>query len=97
MVSELTVPEAHREVQMQLGTSGPELMPDRMSEYICQNICQIKHLGGWGSLKDSSWLVVWLEHQFYFPINLGNLIIPIDSYIFSEWWPNHQPGSFFDA
>ena len=35
-------------------------------------------------------LVGGLEHEFYFPINIGNLIIPIDSY-FSEGWPNHQP------
>ena len=36
------------------------------------------------------WLVVWLPF-FYFPIQLGIIIIPIDFHIFSEGWPNHQP------
>ena len=38
------------------------------------------------------YLVGGLEHQFYVPINIGCLIIPIDVFIFfSEGWPNHQP------
>ena len=36
-------------------------------------------------------LVGGLEHQFYFPINIGFLIIPMDGPYFSEGWPNHQP------
>ena len=37
-------------------------------------------------------LVGALEHQFYFPRNIGNFIIPIDEQkYFSEGWPNHQP------
>ena len=39
-------------------------------------------------------LVGGLEHQFYFPINIGNVIIPIDFHICSEGWPNHQPAIF---
>ena len=35
-------------------------------------------------------------HQFYFPINIGLLIIPIDSY-FSEGWHNHQPDIVWNA
>ena len=38
------------------------------------------------------WLVVWLTF-FYFPINIGNLIIPIDELIFfrTGWpWPTNQ-------
>ena len=35
----------------------------------------------------------WLPF-FIFPRNIGNLIIPIDSY-FSEGWPNHQPVILF--
>ena len=39
-------------------------------------------------------LVGGLEHQSYFPINIGNVIIPIDFHICSEGWPNHQPAIF---
>ena len=35
----------------------------------------------------------WLEHDFYFPIHIGNVIIPIDSY-FSEG-SKHQPDQDF--
>ena len=35
-------------------------------------------------------LVGGLVAIFYFPINIGLFIIPID-YYFSEGWPNHQP------
>ena len=35
-------------------------------------------------------------HEFYFPRNIGNLIIQIDSY-FSEGWPNHQPDFIGDV
>ena len=31
---------------------------------------------------------------FYFPRNIGFLIIPIDGPHFSEGWPNHQPVMF---
>ena len=38
------------------------------------------------------YMVGGLEHQFYFPIHIGLLIIPIDElHHFSEGWPNHQP------
>ena len=36
-------------------------------------------------------LIGGLVAMFYFPINIENLIIPIDELIFSEGWPNHQP------
>ena len=39
------------------------------------------------------YLVGGLEHQFYFPINIGLLIIPIDSYFSEGFFPNHQPAS----
>ena len=32
----------------------------------------------------------WLEHDFYFPTNIGKFIIPIDVYSFRRGW-NHQP------
>ena len=35
-------------------------------------------------------LVGGLEHEFYFPIYLGNVIIPIDFHIFQRG-SNHQP------
>ena len=38
------------------------------------------------------YLVGGLEHQWYFPINIGNLIIPIDVHIFQRG-SNHQPGT----
>ena len=44
--------------------------------------------GHW--MDNDDWLVVWLPSMLYFPINIGCLIFPIDSY-FSEGWPNHQP------
>ena len=41
-----------------------------------------------------SWLVVWLPF-FYFPINIGLLIIPIDELIFFRGVAkNHQPDSY---
>ena len=53
---------------------------------------------GWGypPFQESSvsypsihnWLVVW--NIFYFPILIGNFIIPIDFHIFQRCW-NHQP------
>ena len=48
---------------------------------------------GCGCERLEDCLVVWLEHQFYFPIIIGlNFIIPIDFHsYFSEGWPNHQP------
>ena len=36
------------------------------------------------------WLVGGLEHQFYFPINIGFIIIPNDVHIFQRG-SNHQP------
>ena len=36
-------------------------------------------------------LVGSLVAIFYFPINIGLRIIPIDRPYFSEGWPNHQP------
>ena len=38
----------------------------------------------------STWLVGGLVAIFYFPINIGLLIIPIDFHIFERGW-NHQP------
>ena len=35
----------------------------------------------------------WLPWIWRFPIHIGNVIIPIDFHIFSEGWPNHQPGN----
>ena len=48
---------------------------------------------GQDTLQFAGW---WFGcHQFYFPINIGNLIIPTDElHHFSEGWPwvyNHQP------
>ena len=40
----------------------------------CCNSCNLYLVGG-------------LEHQFYFPINIGNLIIPIDFHIFQKGGP----------
>ena len=45
----------------------------------CHEPTRIRHLSGW-------W---WLEHEFYFPIQLG-IIIPIDFHIFQRSW-NRQP------
>ena len=44
--------------------------------------CSISWLSWWFGI--GTWLVVTGCHEFYFPINLGNVIIPIDSY-FSGW------------
>ena len=44
------------------------------------------------------WLVVWMEHQFYVPRNIGFLIIPTDFHIFLYWVANHpnwRTPSFF--
>ena len=35
-------------------------------------------------------------HEFYFPIDIGNFIIPIDVHIFQRGW-NHQPDDLGDA
>ena len=43
--------------------------------------------------KEYQWLVGGLEHQFYFPINIGLLIIPIDFHIFQRG-SNHQPDEY---
>ena len=40
-------------------------------------------------------LVGGLEHQFYFPRNLGNVIIPIDEVIFLSWWVPSFAGWWF--
>ena len=47
---------------------------------------KLDSLDRWGLLWEMSqeyncWLVVWLP-SIYFPINIGNLIIPIDELIF---------------
>ena len=34
-------------------------------------------------------------HEFYVPIYIGLLIIPIAGPYFSEGWPNHQPVTAF--
>ena len=39
-------------------------------------------------------LVGGLVAMFYFPRNIGNLIIPMDELIFFRGWPNHQPDQF---
>ena len=39
-------------------------------------------------------LVGGLEHEFYFPINIGfRLSSQLTNSYFSEGWPNHQPGT----
>ena len=42
-----------------------------------------------GNVTGTGW---WFGcHQFYFPINIGLLIIPIDSYFSEGWpWPSNQ-------
>ena len=48
----------------------------------------------WGSSHDTIVYLVggdWLPSILNFPINIGNVIIPIDElHHFSEGWPNHQ-------
>ena len=69
---------------------GPRKGPDESKGalQVCKNWFDIPRLTAFLE-KRHYWLVVWLPF-FYVPINIGFLIIPIDSY-FSEGWPNHQP------
>ena len=47
-------------------------------------------IGIWGDTNTGWW---WLEHDFYFFIQLGIIIIPIDELIFFRGLFNHQPVS----
>ena len=41
-----------------------------------------------------NWLVVWLPSMTYFPINIGNFIIPIDFHIFQRGGPTTNQSIF---
>ena len=55
----------------------------------CSNLLELKWiLGRFLQVGlEATWLVGGLEHQFYFPINIGLLIIPIDFHIFQRGGP----------
>ena len=83
-----------------LGDPSPSNIRGGVHQFLPQDGCKIGKIesrNGWLGVAEmlwgeslrwfNYWLVVKGCHEFYFPINIGLLIIPMDFHIFSEGWP----------